>query len=100
MQVVLEPIPTGWRASTGAPLDASAEAATDDEALESLLSELNRRVRAGARVVEISSHNFSTAPLDPLQRFAGDLKDDLLALEWAEEVRAYRAERERELASP
>lgn len=97
MQVVLEPTEKGWRASTGAPLDASAEAATDDAALEALLSELTRRVKAGARVVEISSHNFSTAPRDPLQRFAGDLKADPLALEWAEEVRRYRIEREHEL---
>ena len=95
MQVVLEPIEKGWRASTGAPLEASAEAATDDEAVDALLQEVARRLKMGVRVIEVATETLAN---DPLRRFAGDLKDDPLATAWEAEVRAYRAARELELS--
>lgn len=51
--VLLEPIPTGFRASTGAPLNLAVEAPTEDEALTAIQSLLLTKQNAGAKIVEL-----------------------------------------------
>lgn len=52
--VLLEPTPTGFRASTGAPLNLTAEAATADEALAAIRREYAVKQIAGVRVVDLA----------------------------------------------
>ena len=52
--VLLEPTPTGFRASTGAPLNLVAEAATEEQALEMIRREYTLKQIAGVRVVELA----------------------------------------------
>ncbi len=52
--VLLEPIPTGFRASTGGPLNLAAEAPTSDEALAEIRRGYLAKQIAGVRVVALS----------------------------------------------
>src|SRR5947208_1531676 len=51
--VLLEPIPTGFRASTGAPLNLTAEAPTADLALAGIRGAVTAKLATGAKVVEV-----------------------------------------------
>lgn len=52
VSVIVEPVNgTGFRASCGAPVSASAEGASREEALERLRAQLEGRFRHGAEVV-------------------------------------------------
>jgi hypothetical protein len=51
--VLLEPISTGFRASTGAPLNLTAEAPTADEALAGIRGAWQAKEAAGGRVVSL-----------------------------------------------
>jgi hypothetical protein len=89
--VLLEPISTGFRASTGAPLNLTAEAPTADEALKSLRREFIQKQIAGARVVE-----FSLPPVDPVNDAIKDLAANPFFDEWVAATKAYRRQREAE----
>lgn len=62
----------GYRASSGAPLELSAEGATEEEALAKLRHRLAARINAGSKIVSL---DVSVAP-HPLAEFAGMFKDD------------------------
>ena len=51
--VLLEPTANGFRASTGAPLNLSAEAPTADLALAAVSGAVQAKLAAGAKVVEV-----------------------------------------------
>jgi hypothetical protein len=52
--VLLEPTPAGFRASTGAPLNLTAEAPTADAALAAIRGAWQAREAAGATIVEVN----------------------------------------------
>ena len=52
--VLLEPTATGFRASTGAPLNLTAEAPTADEALKSLRIQIAVKYVSGGRIVSLT----------------------------------------------
>jgi hypothetical protein len=92
--VLLEPIPTGFRASTGAPLNLVAEAATEEQALKAVRLQLATKLAAGAKVVDAG---------EPLARFtsawdrlAADPQHD----QFLDAMAEYRKEREAEDAEP
>jgi hypothetical protein len=51
--VLLEPTPTGFRASTGAPLNLTAEAATATDAVKSVTFLVAAKLRGGCQIVNI-----------------------------------------------
>jgi hypothetical protein len=85
--ILVEPISAnGFRASTGAPLHLHADAANRAEALQALRELIDRRVAAGAELVELTVG----AAAHPLAKFAGCFKDDPLLQEWKDAMREYR----------
>jgi thioesterase domain-containing protein len=75
IQVLLEPIDGGFRASA---LTLSAEGATEDDALARLKAAVLQRLAAGAKVVSVPMPE-----LPPFARFAGTRKtDDPVYQEW------------------
>ena len=86
--VLLEPIPGGFRASTGAPLNLCAEAPTADEALAVVQREYVLKQIAGARIVELS------VPDDKLVELTRKLAANPFLQEWDAATKAYRAEYE------
>lgn len=57
---------SGFRATSGDPLPASAEGATREEALDRLRSELEGRVRGGAEVVTLRVAGGRVLPSAPV----------------------------------
>lgn len=89
--VLLEPTPTGFRASTGAPLNLTAEAATADEATAELRRQFVVMQARGARVVPL------TLPEpDPLFELAARLATNPFLDEWEAAVKECRRQREAE----
>ena len=92
MQVLLERIPTGVRATTDALGERiSAEGADDAEALHRLEVAFTQFLPEGARLVEWPAPN---ADERPWMKFAGALKDEPLFDDWQESIRRYRANAE------
>ena len=92
--VLLEPTATGFRASTGAPLNLSAEAPTADEALAAVRLRLAAKVAAGSRLVSIEE---ATARLTQAwDRLANDPQRD----QFLEAMDAYRKERDADDDTP
>ena len=89
--VLLEPTPTGFRASTGAPLNLTAEATTAEAAIQELRRQFVHRQVAGARVVPLS-----LPEPDPLFEHAARLGANPFMSEWAEAVKEARGRREAE----
>lgn len=89
--VLLEPTAGGFRASTGAPLNLTAEAPTADEALASVRAAFAARLAAGAKVVEL------TDPwMDRLRELTSGMADNPMFDEWVAAMKEYRREREAE----
>lgn len=87
--VLLEPTPAGFRASTGAPLNLTAEAATADEATAELRRQFVVMQARGARVVPL------TLPEpDPLWELTARLAANPFLEEWDRAVKEARRERE------
>lgn len=85
--VLLEPTPTGFRATTGAPFHLTAEAATANEAVTMLRLQIADRQAAGIQIVSI------TLP-DPLFEHAARLRANPLFEDWARGVKEARRQRE------
>ena len=86
--VLLEPIAGGFRASTGAPLNLSAEAPTAELALAGIRREIVLKQIAGAQVVELS------VPDDMLVSLSRKLAANPFLKDWDEATKAYRSEYE------
>jgi hypothetical protein len=88
--VLLEPTATGFRASTGAPLNLSAEASTADLALAAVRLRLAAKVAAGSRLVSIEE---ATARLTQAwDRLANDPQRN----QFLDAMEAHRKERDAE----
>lgn len=87
--VLLEPTPTGFRASTGAPLNLTAEAADSGAALTALRAQITARLMSGARVVALN-----VPATDPLWELTARLAANPFLDEWEAAVKEYRRERE------
>jgi hypothetical protein len=88
--VLLEPTPTGWRASTGAPLNLVAEGTDKDGLLADLRDQILRRYIAGARI-----ETFSIPECDPRLDIVAKMALDMETLEqWAQAVREVREEKD------
>ncbi|MBA4064729.1 MAG: hypothetical protein C0501_13645 [Isosphaera sp.] len=89
--VLLEPTPGGFRATTGAPLNLSAEAPTADEALAAVRGAYAAKLAAGAKVVPLD---------DPWEARLRELTSDMAANpmfdEWVAATKEYRRQREAE----
>ena len=53
VSVLIEPTAVGFRASTGSPLDVSAEATTEPDALAAVRSRVAAKLASGAKVVSV-----------------------------------------------
>jgi len=97
--VLIEPLASnGFRATSGAPLAVSVEAATRQGALDKLKEELGKRLCNGAELVSVellpqSAHN-------PWVEFAGIFKDDPWIDDWKRSVAEYRRKKDAELDLP
>ena len=96
MEVLLEPIAGGFRASTGKPLDITVEGNTAGEVLDSLRFLVARRLQGGGKIVEIDIPDTETHPENPWLASAGVFKDDPLFDEWQANIAEYRRERDAE----
>lgn len=89
--ILVEPVSqNGFRASISGPWGLEIEAPTRAEAVEQLRQLIDRRVAAGAEVVELEVRS-SPHPLAP---FAGMLKDDPLLQPWKHAMAEYREQTE------
>ena len=88
MQVLIETIQDGVRATALLPWKVVAEGATESLALAELRAEFARKIPAGARVVELTEPTSSSG--NPWMAFAGDMKDDPLYDSWQESIAEYR----------
>lgn len=93
--VLLEPIPTGFRATTGAPLNLAAEAGTASDALRAIESMLAAAHARGARIVEVA-----VTSTDPTMERIRELTASMAANPCLDDViaatREYRRQREAE----
>lgn len=89
--VLLEPTPTGFRASTGAPLNLTAEAATAEAAAAEVRRQFAVMQAGGARVVQLS-----LPEPDRLFELAAQLGANPLFEDWVASVKEYRRQREAE----
>jgi hypothetical protein len=85
--VLVEPSPTGFRATTGAPLDLSADGPTADAALAALRMLVADRLRAGGQLRAL------TVTATPS---GSGLADNPLFDDWLRAVEEYRKQRDAE----
>src|SRR5580658_5467841 len=88
ISILVEPIQVGFRATTGGPLDLSAEAASAAAAVKALQEKIASRLERGGILID---HPFS-APRPPIPVLP--LADNPLFDEWLAAVETYRTERE------
>jgi hypothetical protein len=89
ISILVEPAGSGFRATTGGPLDLVAEAATLPDAVAALRAKIADRVRNGAVLIEQSVAPPSPVPVLPLAE--NPLFDD-----WLRAVEDYRTRRDAE----
>ena len=95
--VLVEPTSDNtFRATSGDPLRLETEATTRDEAIRQMRDLLQRRVEAGAELLEIDIRSAE----HPLAAFAGMLEDEPLLEAWREAREEYRRVRESEADTP
>ena len=88
ISILVEPSPVGFRATTGGPLDLSAEAAAAADALTALQTKIDSRFKHGAILV----HHAVPAPQSPIPMVP--LAENPLFDAWLEAVEKYREEKE------
>jgi hypothetical protein len=89
--VLVEPSPTGFRATTGAPLGLTADGPTADAAVAALRAAVVERLRAGAQVRTLTVTATNGSPP------AGQgLADNPLFDDWLRAVEEYRERRDAE----
>jgi hypothetical protein len=88
ISILVEPSHVGFRATTGGPLDLSAEAASASEAVNALQEKIANRLERGAILIDHPIHR-SRPPIPVLPLAENPLFDA-----WLAAVETYRAERE------
>jgi hypothetical protein len=88
ISILVEPSQVGFRASTGGPLDLSAEAASAAEALTALQAQIDSRFKHGAILVQHSV----PAPPSPIPLVP--LAENPLFDAWLAEIERYRDDKE------
>ncbi len=89
ISILVEPTSqVGFRATTGGPLDLSAEAASAAEALTALRAKIDNRFQSGAIIVEQAI----PAPQSPIPLIP--LAANPLFEAWMETIEKYRGEKE------
>lgn len=89
--VLLEPTPTGWRASTGAPLNLVAEGTDKDAVLADVRAQADTKLSGGATVVSLSVP-VSTLDIVAIRALAAELASDPIVADWARATQEYRDE--------
>jgi len=89
ISILVEPTPIGFCATTGGPLNMSAEAASAAEAVKALHEKISRRLEHGAILLDHSVQ----APRPPIPVLS--LAENPLFDAWLAAVETYRAEREK-----
>jgi hypothetical protein len=92
--VLVEPIAgkgSRFRAKTGEPWLASAEAATADEAVSQVQQMVRTRIAAGAKLLMMPVES----DINPWLAMSGFLKDCPLADAWEQSMKEYRDEKDR-----
>jgi hypothetical protein len=90
ISILVEPSQAGFRATTGGPLDLSAEAASAAEAVTALQAEIDSRFKHGAILV----HHAVPAPQAPIPLIP--LAENPLFDSWQEAIQKYREEKEQQ----
>jgi hypothetical protein len=88
--ILVEPSPAGFSATTGGPLDLSAEAASAAEAIHALQEKITRRLENGAILIE-QPIQLTRPPIPILP-----LSENPLVESWLAAVETFRAEREKQ----
>lgn len=88
ISILVEPSQAGFRATTGGPLDLSAEAASAAEALTALQAKIKSRFEHGAILV----HHPVPAPQSPVSLIP--LAENPMFDAWLEAIEKYREEKE------
>jgi hypothetical protein len=85
LPVLILPQPTGFRASTGGPLDLSADGSTPDAALAALKSLVTSKLQPGGQI-----RSLSVTDIDSIQTTARKVGASPLFEEWVQAVEEYR----------
>lgn len=88
ISILVEPSQVGFRATTGGPLELSAEAASPAEAVNALQEKIAHRLERGAILIDHPVH----PPRPPIP--VVPLSENPLLGAWLEAVETYRTERE------
>ena len=83
--VLLEPISTGFRASTQSPVPLSAEAGTETEAMAALSDALQQKLRNGAQL-----RTLRTLDLDRIEEITAQMRANPLHEEMEKAFEDYR----------
>ena len=93
--VLLEPTPTGFRATTGAPLNLAADAGTASDALRTVEAMLAAAQARGASIVEVAVTS-TDPPTERIRELTASMAANPLFDEWVAETKKYRIQREAE----
>jgi hypothetical protein len=88
LSILVEPIAGGYRASTGSPLNWTAEAATVEAATAALRDRYSQLLTTGARIVDVPLTNS-----EPLNELAARLGQNPFMEDWTTAVSELRADR-------
>ena len=91
LPILIEPIPNGFRAWTGSPLNWTVEGATAEAAAAAIRERYAQLLASGARVVDLE---FSID--DQLAKLAAELAANPFLEEWTEAVKEVRRQRDLE----
>lgn len=95
IQVLVEQVGKGrFRATSGEPLPATAEARTREAALAKLKKAIDKRLRKGAELVSLDL--IAQSPQNPWTEFAGMFADDPWIEDWKHSMADYRLQKDAE----
>lgn len=95
IQVLIKPIGKGrFRATSGEPIPATAEAKTRDAALAKLRKQVGKRLRDGAELISMELAN--PPQQNPWTEFAGMFEGDPLIEDWKRSMADYRRQKDAE----
>lgn len=89
--VLLEPTATGWRATTGAPLNLAAEGPDKDAVLADVRAQTAAKLTGGATVVSLSVP-VCTLDLEVIDKLTAEIAANPFFDEWVKGIAEYRAE--------
>lgn len=85
ISVFVEPTPKGFRATTGSPLELTAEAKTEDAAIAAVRAKFAARLQAGGKV-----HQLHITDVDGILEAVERLRNNPMFEEVEESIRQYR----------